>query len=107
MWRHAQLLVDYFKDEHRACRDLRKHMAWYLKGFRVEGGLRSQFGMVPPLAELRTLLDQLVDQPYPEAIGDSPRGRTSHGRAVTLPQGWLDDPEELVSVDGSDSGSGG
>jgi len=53
------------------------------------------------------LLDQLVDQPYPEAIGDSPRGRTSHGRAVTLPQGWLDDPEELVSVDGSDSGSGG
>jgi len=107
MWRHAQLLVDYFNNEHRACRDLRKHMAWYLKGFRVEGGLRSQFGMVSSLAELRTLLDQLVDQPYPEAIGDSPRGRTSHGRAVTLPQGWLDDPEELVSVDGSDSGSGG
>jgi len=107
MWRHAQLLVDYFKDEHRACRDLRKHMAWYLKGFRVEGGLRSQFGMVSSLAELRTLLNQLVDQPYPEAIGDAPRGRTSHGRAVTLPQGWLDDPEELVSVDGSDSGSGG
>ena len=107
MWRHAQLLVDYFQDEHRACRDLRKHMAWYLKGFRVEGGLRSKFGMVSSLQELRELLDQLVDQPYPEAIGDAPRGRTSHGRAVTLPQGWLDDPEELVSVDGSDSGSGG
>jgi nifR3 family TIM-barrel protein len=107
MWRHAQLLVDHFKDEHRACRDLRKHMAWYLKGFRVEGGLRSQFGMVSSLSDLRNLLDQLVDQPYPEAIGDAPRGRTSHARAVTLPQGWLDDPEEIVSVDGSDSGSGG
>jgi nifR3 family TIM-barrel protein len=107
MWRHAQLLVQYFESEERACRDLRKHMAWYLKGFRVEGEIRPRLGMVSSLQELRSLLDQLVDQPYPEEVGDSPRGRRSHGRAVSLPQGWLDDPEELVSVDGSDSGSGG
>jgi len=107
MWRHAQLLVQYFESEERACRDLRKHMAWYLKGFRVEGEIRPKLGMVGSLNELRSLLDQLVDQPYPEEVGDSPRGRRSHGRAVSLPQGWLDDPEELVSVDGRDSGSGG
>ena len=107
MWRHAQLLVKYFDNEHRACRDLRKHMAWYLKGFRVPGELRPQFGMVSSLQEFRSLLDQLEDQPYPESIGDSPRGRRSHSRAVSLPQGWLDDPEELVHVDGDDSGSGG
>lgn len=107
MWRHAQLLVQYFESEERACRDLRKHMAWYLKGFRVEGEIRPRLGMVASLTELRSLLDQLVDQPYPEEVGDSPRGRRSHGRAVSLPQGWLDDPEELVSVDGRDSGSGG
>ncbi|MBM3722298.1 MAG: tRNA dihydrouridine synthase DusB [Actinobacteria bacterium] len=107
MWRHAQLLVNYFDSEDRACRDLRKHMAWYLKGFRVEGEIRPKLGMVGSLKELRGLLDQLVDQPYPEEVGDAPRGRRSHGRSVSLPQGWLDDPEELVSVDGRDSGSGG
>jgi nifR3 family TIM-barrel protein len=107
MWRHAQLLVQYFESEERACRDLRKHMAWYLKGFRVEGEIRPRLGMVASLQELRWLLDQLVDQPYPEEVGDSPRGRRSHGRSVSLPQGWLDDPDELVRVDGSDSGSGG
>lgn len=107
MWRHAQLLVEYFESEERACRDLRKHMAWYLKGFRVEGEIRPKLGMVASLVELRCLLDQLVDQPYPEEVGDAPRGRRSHGRAVSLPQGWLDDPEELVAVDGRDSGSGG
>ncbi|NCZ73552.1 MAG: tRNA dihydrouridine synthase DusB, partial [Actinobacteria bacterium] len=79
----------------------------YLKGFRVEGELRPRFGMVSSLSELRSLLDQLVDQPYPESVGDAPRGRRSHGRSVTLPQGWLDDPEELALVDGNDSGSGG
>jgi 8-oxo-dGTP pyrophosphatase MutT (NUDIX family) len=63
--------------------------------------------MVASLNELRDLLDQIVDQPYPEEVGDAPRGRRSHGRSVSLPQGWLDDPEELVEVDGGDSGSGG
>ena len=107
MRRHAQLLASYFQSEERACRDLRKHMAWYLKGFRVEGEIRPKLGMVSSLAELDSLLSQLVDQPYPVEVGDAPRGRRSHGRAVSLPQGWLDDPEELVNVDGRDSGSGG
>ena len=107
MRRHAQLLASYFQSEERACRDLRKHMAWYLKGFRVEGEIRPKLGMVSSLAELDSLLSQLVDQQYPVEVGDAPRGRRSHGRAVSLPQGWLDDPEELVNVDGRDSGSGG
>jgi nifR3 family TIM-barrel protein len=107
MRRHAQLLSEYFQSEERACRDLRKHMAWYLKGFRVEGEIRPRLGMVASLEELDDLLSQLVDQPYPIEIGEAPRGRRSHGRSVSLPQGWLDDPEELVTVDGRDSGSGG
>lgn len=107
IWRHAELLTRYFGDESRACRDLRKHMAWYLKGFRVEGGLRPQFGMVASLAELRTLLDQLIDQPYPEEIGDAPRGRRSHQRSVALPAGWLEDAMELATVSSDEIGSGG
>ena len=107
IWRHAQLLTQYFGDENRACRDLRKHMAWYLKGFRVEGGLRPEFGMVASLAQLRLLLDQLIDQPYPEEIGDAPRGRRSHQRSVALPDGWLNDPMELSLIGSDEGGSGG
>ena len=107
MWRHAQLLVEYFDSEDRACRDLRKHMAWYLKGFRVEGDLRPRFGMVASLKELRELLDALVDQPYPNEVAESPRGRRSHSRPVTLPQGWLDDPDEIRELEYTEAGSGG
>jgi hypothetical protein len=56
---------------------------------------------------MRALLDQLEDQPYPVEVGDKPRGRTSHGRPPTLPDGWLDDPDELVHVELEDAFSGG
>lgn len=105
--RHGQLLVDFFENEGRAMRDLRKHMAWYLKGFSVPRELRSRFGMVASLGELDFLLSQLEDQPYPNGIADSPRGRTSHGRPVSLPDGWLKDPDEIVTITIDDSVSGG
>ena len=107
MYRHGELIVDYFESEERGCRDLRKHMAWYLKGFRVPSELRRQFGMVSTLKEFRLLLDQLTDQPYPSAVGDTPRGRTSHGRPVSLPDGWLKDPDELAEIELEDAFSGG
>jgi nifR3 family TIM-barrel protein len=107
MFRHAVLIVEYFKSEERGCRDLRKHMAWYLKGFRVPSELRRQFGMVSSLMELRTLLDTLTDQPYPIEVGEKPRGRTSHGRPVTLPYGWLDNPDEVPLIELEDAFSGG
>lgn len=107
MFRHGELIVDYFGSEDRGCRDLRKHMAWYLKGFKVPSGLRRQFGMVSTLEEFRMLLDQLTDQPYPSEVGESPRGRTSHGRPVTLPDGWLKNPDELAEIELEDAVSGG
>ena len=107
MWRHANLIVEYFESEDRGCRDLRKHMAWYLKGFRVKRELRSAFGMVASLSEMRSLLDQLEDQPYPSEVAEKPRGRTSHGRPTTLPDRWLDDPDELAHVELEDAISGG
>jgi hypothetical protein len=56
---------------------------------------------------LRALLDQLTDQPYPIEIGDKPRGRVSHGRPPTLPDGWLDNPDEMAEVELEDAFSGG
>ena len=107
MWRHGQLIVEYFESEDRGCKDLRKHMAWYLKGFRVKQELRRQFGMIGSLNEFRLLLDQLEDQPYPIEVGEKPRGRTSHGRPPTLPDGWLKDPDEMIHLELEDAFSGG
>ena len=107
MFRHGELLVEFFESEDRALRDLRKHMAWYLKGFSVVRELRQQFGMVATLAELRNLLDQLQDQPYPVEVAESPRGRNSHGKPVSLPANWLDDPDEIPAITIDDSVSGG
>ena len=107
MWRHGQLIVEYFESEDRGCKDLRKHMAWYLKGFRVKQELRRQFGMIGSLNEFRLLLDQLEDQPYPIEVGEKPRGRTSHGRPPTLPHGWLNDPDEIAHLELEDAFSGG
>jgi len=107
MLRHGQLLVEYFENEDRAMRDIRKHMAWYLKGFSVPREIRSSLGTVESLSHMQELLKGLEDQPYPQAVGDGPRGRTSHGREVKLPDGWLNDPDELATISIDDAISGG
>jgi len=107
IYRHGELLVDFFESEGRAMRDLRKHMAWYLKGFSVPREIRASCGMVSSLSELQFLLAQLQNQPYPADIADAPRGRRSHGRSVHLPDGWLNDPDEFATILIDDSVSGG
>ena len=90
--RHAQLLcADY--GEVKGCRDIRKHMAWYLKGFAVRQQIRQSLGTVATLAELDALLAQIEpDQQFNAEVGRGPRGRTSGDRAPSLPDGWLDSP---------------
>ena len=91
--RHAELLVaDY--GEVRGCRDIRKHMAWYLKGFSVRQPVRLALGTVASLADLDDLLAQVdPDQAFDAVVGRGPRGRTSGGRRPTLPDGWLSSRE--------------
>ena len=90
--RHAALLVEHHGDEQRGCRDVRKHVAWYLKGYAVGGETRSALGLVDSLAGLDVLLAGLDrDQPYPGAAAEGSRGRTSSTPRVHLPAGWLED----------------
>ncbi len=107
MMRHAQLLIEFFENEGRALRDLRKHMAWYLKGFQVSREVRGKLGMVSSLGELEYLISQIPDQPYPIEIAQNPRGRSSHSRPTTLPENWLKDPDEIPLITIDDSVSGG
>ena len=92
--RHAELLIEMRGDERTGCRDIRKHMAWYLKGFRVAQPIRAALGTVASLAELDALLAGIDPrQPYPTEVAAGPRGRTSAQKRVALPEGWLDSCE--------------
>jgi nifR3 family TIM-barrel protein len=91
MRRHAELLCHYMGEE-RGCKEFRKHVTWYLKGFRAGGELRRSLGLVSSLATLDQLLGRLdPDEPYPVAELGTPRGRQGSARRVVLPEGWLDD----------------
>jgi nifR3 family TIM-barrel protein len=91
--RHAELLVG-LSDERYGCTELRKHIAWYLKGFPVGSELRQRLGLVDSLDELATLLATLdPDEPFP-ADAEGPRGRQGSPGRVVLPERWLDDPDD-------------
>ena len=94
--RHAQLLVQH-AGKHGVA-EMRKHFAWYLRGFSVGSELRTQFSTVASLAEIEDLLGLLPhDEPFPDEA-EGPRGRKgSPQKKVALPQGWLDDPEECAT----------
>src|SRR4051812_18958391 len=96
MRRHAELLCVHMGEE-RGCKEFRKHVSWYLKGFRAGGELRHSLALVDSLGALDVLLADLdPDEPFPVSELGSPRGRQGSPRErVVLPEGWLDD------VDGS------
>jgi len=92
--RHAEYLVEFYDDELKGCRDIRKHIAWYFKGFPVGSQLRHQLALVDSLAALDDLVAGLdLDAPWPGAAADGPRGRAGSERRVVLPDGWLDTQE--------------
>jgi nifR3 family TIM-barrel protein len=87
--RHAELLVEFFESEERGCRDIRKHVAWYFKGYPVGGELRARLATVESLDALDELLSSLGDQPYPGEDAEGPRGRAGTPKKPSLPDRWL------------------
>lgn len=105
--RHALLLADHLGPD-KGIRDLRKHMAWYLKGFPIGSELRQKFALVDTVSQIEDLITQLDhDAPFP-SDAEGPRGRQGSPGKVTLPEGWLDDPDDRsVPVGGDVMHSGG
>ena len=90
MRRHAELLVRDMGEE-RGCREFRKHIAWYLKGFaRRRRSSRGRSGWSSTLAELDGLLAELdLEQPFPLAELGAPRGRQGGPRrSPSRTGGW-------------------
>jgi nifR3 family TIM-barrel protein len=120
MYRHAELLVEWIAGaesyearrninaEEHGCREFRKHVAWYLKGFPVGGDMRRALSMVSHLNELEDLLGKLeADAPFPESTIGKPRGRTNSPGKVTLPEGWLENRDDLTVPEGAEIESSG
>ncbi|ORV69651.1 tRNA-dihydrouridine synthase [Mycolicibacter hiberniae] len=99
--RHGQLLTQHFGED-KGMREIRKHIAWYLHGFPAGSGLRRELALVTTLAQLDELLTQLdASIPFP-AAATGPRGRQGSPAKVTLPEGWLADPDDCAVPAGAD-----
>jgi len=88
--RHAELLVGMHGNEFKGCQEMRKHMAWYLKGLVVGSETRGALALINSLSELDALLAGIdTQQQLSSEIANAPRGRTTPDRKVNLPEGWL------------------
>ena len=108
--RHGELLAELSGERH-GLTDLRKHMAWYFKGFPVGGDLRRSLATISSFADLDAALAQLDPSvPFPEGELGTPRGRQGTPREkVVLPYGWLDSTElgdEDIGAAESDASGG-
>lgn len=94
MRRHAELLAEHMGEE-RGCKEFRKHVSWYLKGFPAGGDLRRELALVNTLQTMDRLLAELDHAaPFPVSELGAPRGRQGSPRKrVVLPEGWLDDAD--------------
>ena len=96
---HAVLLVEFFESEERACRDIRKHVAWYFKGYPVGGEFRASLAQVETLSQIDDLLGTLDwSLPYPGELAEGPRGRLGGAKSCALPENWLNS-RELVGAE--------
>ncbi len=92
--KHAELLVEFFESEERACRDIRKHVAWYFKGYPVGGEFRAALAQVESLQHMDDILGTIDwSAPYPGELAEGPRGRLGGAKVCALPENWLQSRE--------------
>jgi hypothetical protein len=96
--RHLELIIEWQGGEDRL-NHFRKHLAWYLKGYAIGGGVRGRAALVSTMDEVNSLLDDLdPDLEAPEGVEKINRSHSSAQRRVALPDGWLDDPDQIVAL---------
>ncbi|MDY7101193.1 MAG: tRNA dihydrouridine synthase DusB [Actinomycetota bacterium] len=104
---HADLLVEWMGHD-RAMRDVRKHIAWYTKGYPITGEVRRRLMEVTrrdELVELLATLDRTVTVD-PNSIR-APRAKRSGRQKVTLPHRWVEDRDDPTPLESDLVVSGG
>ena len=99
MLRHAIALEAHFPPG-RGIREFREHAGWYLTGYPVGGELRKRFSEASSIAELREL-STLCDQSASIVEGGERfvRGHSNGPVNIVLPQGFLENLDDLVAPD--------
>jgi nifR3 family TIM-barrel protein len=96
---HARLLCDHLGD-HLGIRHVRKHASWYLTGYPVGPEVRRALSQVSSRTELDELLGALDPTlgvvPGGERLA---RGHTNGPIRVALPDGYLDDLDDVTPPD--------
>jgi nifR3 family TIM-barrel protein len=102
MRRHVELLCE-LHGEDSGVRDFRKHVGWYLTGYPVGPARRRRLTAAESLAELHAGLDDIDPTlTLPPDLAALPRGRMQGPRRVQLPDGWLEQADDLTPPDGAD-----
>lgn len=112
MRRHTELLTEFFDSEEHACRDIRKHVAWYFKGYSIGSETRRSLALVESLAAMDEIFATLdASMPYPGLDAEGPRGRAGSPKKTALPDRWLEsrsivgaDMVDLAEAERDDSG---
>jgi nifR3 family TIM-barrel protein len=102
MCKHLSLLVASI-GEARAIPSFRRQATWYTKGFRGSTHLRDALVVASSFDELVNVLSK-VDRAleFPTSVLRVPRGKSSGQKALSLPDGYLDNPESnALPVDGT------
>ena len=95
MRRHAELLCEHMGEE-RGCKEFRKHVTWYLKGFAAGGTHATVIGPgQQPVGPRRAARRRSTPTSRSRWPSWAPRGgaRARRGERVVLPEGWLDDTD--------------
>jgi nifR3 family TIM-barrel protein len=106
MRRHVRLLAAHFEGnggESLAVRDFRKHANWYVTGYPVGPEVRRRLATIGSIAELDEIVGAL--DPTIEIVAGGERITRGHSNGpikVSLPNGYLDDRDELVVPDDND-----
>ncbi len=107
MAEHAKLLSEWVGEE-RACKQFRRHTTWYCTGYPVGPEVRRRLATVRTRAELDDILADTDPTGLPALGSESAiRGHSQGPQNVTLPEGWLDQRDDLVSVEDSGNAHSG
>ena len=99
MEQHARRLADWV-GERQAMRMFRRHGGWYTKGFRGSAQLRRNLMRIETLEDLeRVLRDADPEVPFPPSAMRVPRGKSSGTQRVALPEGYLEDLDDVTPPD--------
>lgn len=109
MLRHLDLMIAWFGHD-EALIKFRKDACYYLKGFNSSSKIREIIMTIKSREHIQELLfSQNLNEEYPVAVINAPRGKTGRSQIVSLPHGFLDSKESMapIAAEAEDDISGG